>query len=188
MAQKYWHFNADYHNNLKQWHESLYSHKGDRAALKRCTKPDDVILSAGFRSIYQKLFGFKQATDNQLIALACVAGVLAHVKEHDEKAPTFASQMAMAKPGTDKPRVSEMRLNQLLRSYSWDEFYRGLIRMVRMLDDKLDVISLAEAVFHWGKEFNGEFAKQPTKRLQVKWATEYYKVLFKDNSKPNSKD
>ena len=37
-------------------------------------------------------------------------------------------------------------------------------------------------------EFNGEFDKQPTKRLQVKWATEYYKVLFKDNSKPNSKD
>ena len=185
--QKYYHLPLNYHA-LVDWHKSLYSNKGDRAELRRCATPDDVLLTKGFRTILQSSGRVNDFNEFELIALACAAGVLSHVKEHDENASSFARQMAKNKEGSDKPIVSELRLSRLQKSYSWEEFYRRLIRVIKMLDNKLNVLAIADAIFHWGKEFDGNYAPQPMNRLQVKWANEYYQVLLNDKSKEKIED
>lgn len=188
MEQQYRHFVTDHHQALIDWHESLYSNKGDRAALRRCTKPDDVLLTKGFRSVLQRLAGFKTLKEEQLLALACTAGVLAHIKEHDKNGLSFAKQMAKTKDGGDKPLISELRLSQLQKSYNWDEFYRSMIRTTKILGKELNIVAIADAIFHWGKEFNDIYEIQPMNRLQVKWANDYYQVLLNDKTTEEIED
>lgn len=177
----YEHFTTAHHQALITWHQSLYQFKGERATLRRCTTPDEVLLTKGFSHVLHSLGGFKSLTETQLLALACTVGVLAHIKEHDDNRLSFAEQMATAKAGSDKPLISELRLSQLQKSYNWQEFYRGMIRTTKILGKNLNIISIADAIFHWGKEFNGDYATQPMKRLQVRWANDYYRVLLNDS-------
>jgi CRISPR system Cascade subunit CasB len=163
----------------------LYEHKGERARLRRCTTPTEVFMTEGFSRLarpFVESYGVKTDTqfeqEHRLLALACAAGVIAHVKNDlpaDDK--SFAKQMAMKKPHSDQPLVSQLRFNQLQKSYSWDEFYRRLIRTVKLLGDTVNIISLADAIFHWGNEFNGNFERQPMNRLQVRWAADYYHLF-----------
>ena len=57
--QDFYHFKPDHHQALLNWHQSLYHNKGDRAALRRCTAPEEVFLTKGFRHMLQQLAGFK---------------------------------------------------------------------------------------------------------------------------------
>jgi CRISPR system Cascade subunit CasB len=166
------------HLLLRQWHKSLYDNKGDRAGLRRCISPNDVFMTAGFRRLYQQHFKWIKPDSERFIALACAAGVLAHVQEDlPDNSKTFAKQMAIPKPQSDQPQVSELRFSQLQKSYSWDEFYRRLIRTVKLIGGTVNIVSLTDAIFHWGKEFNGEFERQSMNRLQVRWAADYYQIL-----------
>jgi CRISPR system Cascade subunit CasB len=92
----------------------------------------------------------------------------------------------MAQPKTEggQPKVSLLRFSQLQKSYSWDEFYRRLIRMVKLLDGNINIVSLTDDIFHWAREFNGDFEQSPMNRLQVRWAGDYYHII---NAKPTGK-
>jgi CRISPR system Cascade subunit CasB len=187
MSEKYRHFPDEHtkmgpdntHHLLREWFKSLYDNKGERAGLRRCTSPDQVFMTPGFQRLARH-FGelYKDKGKDQLYGvLACAAGVIAHVK-NDIAAPdkTFAKQMAMNKPDSDKPVVSQLRFNQLQKSYSWDEFYRRLIRSVKLIGGDVNIVSLTDAIFHWGKEFDGQFEQKPMNRLQVRWAADYYHI------------
>ncbi len=191
MSNEYRHFRAgDYpegqdndHDKLRQWHNSLYQNKGERAALRRATCLDDIYLTNGFRRLCQQYVHFAQPKNRNFIALACVAGVLAHVKEDLANGVSFARQLGESEPGSDKPKMSMLRFNQLQQAQDWDEFYRRMIRAVRLLDQKLNIVSLADAIFHWGKELAGEFDQIPMNRLKVRWAMEYYQPTFTSDTK-----
>ena len=155
------------HESLTNWFDSLYHNKGERAELRRCTSPEQVLLTAGFRRLYDKYYQWFNPDTERFLALACAAGVIAHVQENvEDEQKSFAKQMAIFKPDTEQPKVSPMRFDQLQKSYSWDEFYRRLIRIVRLLDKQVNIISMTDAIFHWCKEFNGIYERKPLNRCK----------------------
>src|SRR5262245_8312886 len=88
-------------------------------------------------------------------------GVLAHVKEHDP-ANRFAAQMAAAKTGSDRARVSGLRFRPLLQIADREELYQPLIRTVRLLGSQANIFSLANDIYCWGDN------------VRKNWAYAYY--------------
>ena len=64
-------------NSILSWWNSLKDNSGGRAQLRRAHNPTEVV----FLPVYHRLYG-KCGSDNiNKEALACVAGLCAHVKE-----------------------------------------------------------------------------------------------------------
>ena len=166
----------DERRNLLAWWHSLNEKRGDRARLRRAETPDDVLLSEPFFHFLQRMPD-DWATPYRLQSSALVAATLAHVKKPDDK--SFAAQMGTRKEGTDKPKMSELRFEQLQKSRNPEEFFRRLRRAVHLLNGTVNVLSLSDSILHWMKEHRGSVDREPTKRLAVSWATDYYKNLPK---------
>jgi len=159
------------------WWESLKEKRGDRARLRRAERPDDILLTEPFFT-FLKQMPDAWAKKEKLLALAIIAGVLSHVDENiNDK--TFAAQLASSKKGGNKACVSELRFQQLQKSHDPDEFFRRLLRSVRLVGSGINIISLAESVFLWVNEYCYGVDREPQKRLAIRWATEYYTALPK---------
>ena len=133
----------------------------------------------------------------QIFHSAAVAGVLSHIKADrqiaskgyqpkDKKKPrriaSFAEQLATPLEGKKSP-MSELRFQQLQKSRTTDDFYRHIIRAIRLLDGKVNIVSLADDILHWHWEFNNQPDRNPANRLAVRWATDYFTVLPKESNK-----
>lgn len=94
-------------------------------------------------------------------ALASVAGLAAHVKLHVGGA-SMAQQMATAKSSGAGARVSGLRFRRLLAVSDRNELYPLLLRVVRLLDGHVNLVSLANAAFWWNE------------RTRQEWAYDYY--------------
>ncbi|MGJ0489360.1 type I-E CRISPR-associated protein Cse2/CasB [Methylobacter sp.] len=181
---------------LQSWHAWLASNRGDRARLRRAESPEDILLTDAFFHFLEKM---DQAVPNwsqqtPMLTSACIAGALSHVKTdkqtpsriHNSKANTdrktasFAEQLAMPPEGKNKAPMSELRFQQLQKSPTVDDFYRRIIRAIRLLDGNVNVVSLANDIIHWHQEFNQPFGRHPAKRLAVRWATDYFTALPKN--------
>jgi CRISPR system Cascade subunit CasB len=179
---------------LQHWHRSLKDNRGDRARLRRAERPEDVLLcDAFFHFLNQMPEGWRE--QKPLFTSAAVAGLLAHVEEDrqiesrgyqpkDENKPknmaSFAELLARPIKG-ERPPVSELRFQQLQKSRNTDEFYRGVIRAINLLSGRVNIPSLSNDVIHWHQEFNSHVDREPAKRLAVRWATDYFTALPKEN-------
>ncbi|MBY4678207.1 type I-E CRISPR-associated protein Cse2/CasB [Marinobacterium arenosum] len=155
-------------------------HKGgraDRARLRRAQAPDELILSdAFFRFInYQGMPDLK-AKQEHWIPMAMVAGALAHARSHSPS-KSFAGQLATPLETGGKAPMSELRFSQLQKSRDYDEFYRRLLRAVKLLKGNLNIVSLADSILHWSQEHQYGIARRPVDRLAVGWAKEYFAAL-----------
>lgn len=157
---------------LRAWFGWLEDNRGDRARLRRAETPDDVLLTEPFFNFMRRM-PESWAIQKSLPVAAMVAAVLAHVKANDGK-KTFAAQLASLKPGTDRPRMSELRFQQLQKSRTPDEFFRRLIRAVKLAEGQINIISLAESIWHWMDEYRDGTSLKPLDRLAVRWASDYY--------------
>ena len=88
-----------------------------------------------------------------------MAGLCSHVKEN-RSGTGIAKQMAI---GDDAP-VSELTFRRLLAINDHDELYRAMIRIVRLLDNAVNLCDLAGSVYWWN-----EITKK-------KWAYDYYGI------------
>jgi CRISPR system Cascade subunit CasB len=95
------------------------------------------------------------------VALAAVAGLAAHVKSHTGGA-SIAQQMAAPKAPGAGARVSGLRFRRLLAVSDRDELYPLLLRVVNLLDGRVNLVSLANSTFWWNE------------RTKKDWAYEYY--------------
>lgn len=154
---------------LKRWHATLDDQRGLRAQLRRVDRPEDVLLTEAFFSFLQYVPHAWRA-EQQLMGSALVAAVLAWVKE-DKPTESFASQL---KGHDERPLMSEMRFKQLLKSRTPEEFYRRLLRAIRLLDGKVNLLSLTADILQWYREFYLGPERNPVNRLAVKWARDYY--------------
>lgn len=184
---------------LQNWHAwlGLASNRGDRARLRRAESPEDILLTGAFFHFLNKM---NQAVPNwsqqmPMLTSACIAGALSHVKidkqtpsrihhgkdeaDADEKIASFAEQLATPPAGKNKAPMSELRFQQLQKSPTVDDFYRRIIRAIRLLDGNVNVVSLANDIMHWCQEFNQPLGRHPSKRLAVRWATDYFTALPK---------
>lgn len=191
--------NAAEKKALKDWHDWLDENPGhgDRARLRRADSPEDILLTDAF---FHFLYRMDQATPNwsqntPMLTSACMAGALSHVKT-DKQTPSrlynnketdaakkmagFAEQLATPKETKSKAPMSELRFQQLQKSPTLDDFYRRMIRAIRLLDGNVNLVSLANDIIQWYQEFNKPIGREPAKRLAVRWATDYFTALPKN--------
>ena len=135
--------------------------RGELAELKRCKSLEDILLVPRFQLLRRIL----QATGwGHLPACAAMAGVLAHIKTHQEK-PTFAAWLAQPRGEGPGPRVSELRFRRLIRIKSHDELFIDLVRVLPLAGDTAPVATLAEDVYRWNE------------RTRQDWTFDYYDHL-----------
>lgn len=138
---------------LLRWWESLNEKNGraDRARLRRAESPNDVLLTEPFFHFLQSMpTGWSEPRN--LLASALVAAILSHVDERHEDI-SFAKQLASPKKPTDRPRMSALRFQQLQKSRDPDEFYRRMLKAVRLAESSANIFSLADSILHWMKEY-----------------------------------
>ncbi len=152
----------DSSNLLVSWWEALDKNRGDRANIRRATSPAEVVFNGSFHGLLAKL----RATGYPLSGMdadriAAVAGLVAHVENHVSN-DSVARQMATPKSTGGGARVSGLRFRRLLAVSDRDALYPLLIRVVRLLDGNVNLVSLANAIYWWND------------RTKKQWAYEYY--------------
>ncbi len=178
-------------NALLWWHKSLDNNRGDRARLRRSERAEDVLLTSAFYQFLQAMPDNWQE-EKDMFASAVIVGLLSHVKENrliesrgyqpkDKSKPkniaTFAELLARPAQGKKTPPVSELRFNDLMKSRTTDEFYRRMIRVIRLLDGRINIASMADDVFLWHQEFKQHIDRDPSNRLAIRWGTAYFTAL-----------
>ena len=91
--------------------------------------------------------------------LAAVVGLLAHVKQNDQRA--LAKGMSLREEGGDRPCVSELRFRRLLESPDLDALFIGLRRVLPLMNHGVNVLALANDLVYWGDA------------IKKRWAYEY---------------
>lgn len=147
---------------LVSWWQALDQDRGKRANLRRAAGPSEVAFEPSFHNLLTRLRAHRYAMGREgTVVLAAVAGLAAHVKSHVGGA-SVARQMATPKsPGASAP-VSGLRFRRLLAVSDRDELYPLLVRLVRLLDGRVNIVSLANSVFWWNE------------RTKREWAYDYY--------------
>ena len=166
---------SDDQEKLLVWWSSLANNHGWRAELRRAESPADVLLCQGFRYLYYALAGYWTREEN-LLGLAAVAGVIAHIDYLDGR--SFAEACATPVDGGSKSVMSELRFSQLQKSRTLDELYTRMIRAVHLLRKKSNPVSVADSILHWTKEMvNEEVDADPRNRIKVRWGLDYFQHL-----------
>ena len=167
-------------SEIKKWFALLQKERGWRAELRRADVPESLLLCAGFRALIKPFHGWVMNHEWKWFALAIAAGVAAHVKQIDDSA-SFASQLGKHKKGSKNPPLSPMRFSRLNQAHDHDDFYRLMIRAVRQLDGKVNLISMIDGIFLWCREQHETtnpvpFERSPFQRPALRWATEYFQA------------
>jgi len=156
---------------LMEWWSSLEDNRGDRARLSRADAPEDLLLTAAFHRFLCSV-PERWASQDHLYLSAMVAALLSHIRMAVPK-ESFATSLAQG----DKPVMSELRFQQLLKSRTPDELFRRLIRAIRLLDRKANPLSLTQGVLRWYDEYLYGPDTNPARRLSVEWASDYFTNL-----------
>ena len=152
---------------VKKWWSDLSDSKGDRANLRRCSNTTEVMFIPAYHKLRRELRALGEVNDR---ALACMAGILAHVK-NDSPEQSIANLMSARKEQGETPRVSELRFRRLIQSESHEDIFGPTIRIVRMLDGSVGIAGLAKDLYEWGD------------RTKKQWAFDYYSNIPSTNSK-----
>lgn len=182
-------------NALQKWHHRLDDNRGDRARLRQAERPEDILLTDAFFNFLQRMpESWRERIP--MLTSAAVAGLLSHVKKDKQalsrgyqpkdknkqkNTASFAEQLATPAK-TQKSPMSELRFQQLQKSRTTDDFYRRVIRAIRLLDGKVNTPSLANDIIHWHREFDNQVDRKPSNRLAVRWATDYFTALPKETN------
>jgi CRISPR system Cascade subunit CasB len=143
---------------LLSWWRELKEARGDLAELRRALNPVEIAFCPAFHRLLHILRHVRKVSPN---SLAVVAGVLAHVKEHDA-GNSFPAQMASPKQPGGPARVSGLRFRRLLQIGDRDELFLPLIRTIRLTEGRVNILSLADSIYFWGE------------RVRRDWAYAYY--------------
>lgn len=162
------------HKALTDWRQWLDDNRGERARLRRCETPAEVLPQSAFHRLCWKLPWWEQ---HDLKALAVVAGLLSHVTE--SSVLPLPAQMGQCREGGDKPRLSELRFQQLISSEHHDELFERVRRSIDLLGRTANIISLADGVFHWSKDRRDRYSEQPSHRFHYSWSKAYFNEVFK---------
>ena len=171
--------NEDECKALTAWWHWLDDNRGERAVLRRAASADDILLTSAF-SRFLEFMPERWRTPRHLFDSAMVAGLLARVKEEEpDDRKTFAKALASPKQRGGKAPMSELRFLQLQKSRDPDEFFLRVSRAIALLGGRAHILSLADGILHWLLEHRHVIDREPTKRLAVRWATDYY-TSYKD--------
>lgn len=147
---------------LLSWWKGLEHDKGERAFMRRASAPGEVVFSPAYHRLLSQLQRDGRYIDRE--ALAGVAGLAAHVKGHTDGA-SLSKQMAKPRSSGSGARVSGLRFRRLLAVSDRGELYPLMIRVIRLLGDQVNLVSLANGVYWWNDK---------TDKTKKDWAYDYY--------------
>lgn len=142
--------------------------RGERAELRRCRSPDEVLLTEAYHRVRTKF-----VTRNVRFSgdqLASVVGLLACVETNHpvKQGESIGVQMAASGEDSDDARLSGLRFRRLLQIEERDKLFGALRRVIRLLGNTVDVNQLAKDVFYWSPDSSNDVRKN--------WARDYYKT------------
>lgn len=176
-------------NALLRWFDWLHDidghtkgGRGDRAHLRRAKTPDEILFSDAFhRLMREPNLPDALKTESNWIAMAMVAGALAHCRPAKEggslSTDSFATQLGKPKEPGAKAPMSELRFAQLQKSRDYDAFYRRVLRAIQLIGGNINILSLSNSILLWQREHQFGVDRVPTKRLAVSWARDYFAAL-----------
>lgn len=145
---------------LCSWWKRLEQDRGERAVLRRASSLTEVVFSPAYHHLLDQLQ--KQEYTVSREAVAAVVGLASHVKEDIGTDKSIAQLMAGSRPSGSGAKVSGLRFRRLLAVTGRDELYPLLIRVIRLLDGKVNLVSLANAAYWWNEI------------TRKQWAYDYY--------------
>jgi CRISPR system Cascade subunit CasB len=150
--------------------------RADRAQLRRCRTPEDVLLESAFHRLRQELE--RRSLQLKPDELALAVGVVVHARHVPNK--EFARSLGH-KNASGRVAMSELRFRQLQTCRDEDSFFRQARRAVDLLDGEVDVGRLAADLLQWVREFRRpDPALPPNQRLKLRWASDYYHAALRD--------
>lgn len=164
--------------NLLKWWREMHEDKGERARLRRCETPAEAALC---KTVF-RLRILLPFWNSQPEIPATLAGILSHIEEDDARV-SFARQLARPKESGGKPLLSEHRFKKLMKSRDWDEFYQSLRRVLPLMRKQANVLSLADGIVRWGREYGKTAELKPGKGLNFFWSNEFYSEYIKHENK-----
>lgn len=156
--------------------------KGIRAELRHCDRPEAALLTEGFRHLWGALGRDDTRTDD-LYVWAGIAMVLAELKD-EQPGVTLASEAGKQKGEVNKPRMSELRFQQLMECHSFEELLMRLRRALALVDKKgVSAVSLADDILQWWKENESPWRpERPTQGVAFRWASDYFSQVARYRS------
>lgn len=151
--------NDEFGSILITWWKGLETDKGERAALRRASNTTYVAFSPAYHRLLHRLV--QQGSSVNREALAAVAGLSTHVKVNAASG-SLARQMATPNSNGSNARVSGLRFRRLLAVADLSELYPMLIRVIRLLDGNVNLLSLADSIYWWNEN------------TRKQWAYDYY--------------
>jgi CRISPR system Cascade subunit CasB len=141
---------------IERWWLALQDRPGDRAELRRAHSPDEAALTPAYFALLKEIRPSGLSMTMQRTRMPIVAGVLAHVKQNRVNVPVAQSMGPENQDG--KARISDLRFRRLLKTEDDTELYVMMIRMVRLLDEKVNVKDLAKSLTFWNERTRKEWA------------------------------
>ena len=174
-APRFYHFwRREDQQALTDWWQWLEDNRGERARLRRCDTPGEILPQSAFHRLCRKLPWWEQ---HDVMGLAVIAGLLSHVAERN--ALPLPAQMGQCREGGDKPTLSELRFQQLISSKDYDELFERMRRAVDLLGRSANILSLADGALHWSKDRRDRYSEQPSHRFHYRWSKAYFNEVFK---------
>ena len=142
---------------LLRWWIGLEDDRGARAELRRAHDLTAVALTGAYQRFYQQMLnvGWSDEGDSFINErLAAIAGLLAHIKHHDEDQLKIAKIMSEG----ERPPFSELRFCRLLESPTFDDVFIGLRRALPIINGRANIHQLANDLLFWGDKVKKEWA------------------------------
>ena len=117
-----------------------------RARLRRCNTPVEALAVEATHTLHAALGGGMKRQGDRL---ALIAIALANIRESHAK--PAAERMGDIVAERERPKVSPVRFQTLIRTGKPAELIRPLRRALAQIDQEANVAALARDLFYWGE-------------------------------------
>ncbi len=153
--------------------------RGTRARLKRCRSTREALYEKAAIALPRwtnAILPGAKALTPEAIRMLDLTRVLVHVREDDRSLRPMQAAGWKEFPGDRKeadieaskrPKLSQVRFRRLLTTDGGEDLVRAFIRLIALLDGKVNVEALGRDFRDWGHPSRGEAVRQ-------RWAFDYY--------------
>jgi CRISPR system Cascade subunit CasB len=138
---------------LQDFWKTLQENRGERAELRRCRSPNEVVLTPMFSRFCCRLQALMEKEAYWQDRIAAILGLLAHI---ETESPLRLPEQMSERKG-EGVVVSELRFRRLLQC-DRDKLYGSLIRVLHMLNQTANIFDLAGSVYFWGDKVKKDWA------------------------------
>jgi len=148
---------------LLAWWDDLEHDTGGRARLRRARQVIDVVACPAYHRLLWDMQGLGRIDSRRLPLVAMAVSRVRRLTGHQSLGKT----MARPREGGGNPRVSGLRFRRLIQIDDRQELWAPMRRVLALVDDTADPVSLARDLYFWGPA------------VKIRWAEDYYSTAKK---------